>query len=68
MAGVTLFTRPLTPLLLFCRETEKNWHLDLKEDTQEEVERQYGKVENVVIEKDSPVSCLMIRCSDTRAE
>jgi hypothetical protein len=42
--------------LVQCRETDPNWAEDLEEDTKEEVERQYGKLERLVVDKQSQVS------------
>lgn len=38
-------------MLTFCRETERNWDLDLAEDVKGEVESKYGKLKRIKVDK-----------------
>lgn len=51
-----------TSLTNMRRETESNWHLDLQEDIQEEVEAKYGKLVQIFVDKQSSVSQLNAMC------
>ncbi|KAI5452006.1 Phosphatidylinositol-3-phosphatase SAC1, variant 2 [Naganishia albida] len=46
-------------------ENEPNWHLDLEEDIKEEVEAKYGKVDKLVVDKNSPDGHVFIKFADT---
>ncbi|KAJ9128283.1 hypothetical protein QFC24_000576 [Naganishia onofrii] len=48
-------------------ETESNWHLDLEEDIKEEIEAKYGKVDKLVVDKNSPEGHVFIKFADVAA-
>lgn len=43
-------------MLIRCRETERNWDLDMAEDVKGEVEDKYGPVKKIKVDKMSRVS------------
>jgi hypothetical protein len=51
-------------VLTNCRETERNWDLDLAEDVKGEVEDKYGPLKRIKVDKMSAVSnCFLIKVS-----
>jgi hypothetical protein len=51
-------------VLTNCRETERNWDLDLAEDVKGEVEDKYGPLKRIKVDKMSAVSnCFLIEVS-----
>ncbi len=57
---------PVAHILLmteFCRETEPDWDLDIKEDVQEECSK-YGPVKHIYVDKHSLVNIhSLLRCT-----